>query len=32
MSHLMNADKASAEYLTGLFQVTTQLIDDELVM
>ena len=32
MSHLMNADRASAEDFTGLFQVKEQLIEDELVM
>jgi len=32
ISHLMNADRASAEDFSGLFQVTTQLIDDEVVM
>jgi len=32
MSHLTNADRASAEDFSGLFQVTTQLIDEELVM
>jgi hypothetical protein len=32
MSHLMNADRASADDFTGLFQVKKQLIDDELVM
>jgi len=32
MSHLNNADRASAEDFSGLFQVTTQLIDEELVM
>ena len=32
MSHLNNADRASAEDFSGLFQVTQQVIDDELVM
>ena len=32
MSHLMNADRASAEGFSGLFQVTQQVIDDEVVL
>jgi len=32
MSHLNNADRASVEDFSGLFQATKQLIDDELVM
>ncbi len=32
MSHLTNANRASTEDFSGLFQMTKQLIDDELVM
>lgn len=32
MSHLMNADRASSDDFSGLFQVAEQLIDEELVM
>jgi hypothetical protein len=32
MSHLNNSDRASAEDFSGLFQVTQQVIDDEVVL
>ena len=32
MSHLSNAERASVEDFSGLFQVTKQLIEDDLVM
>jgi hypothetical protein len=32
MSHLNNADRATSDDFTGLFQVQKQLIEDDLVM
>ena len=32
MSHLMNADRASSDDFSGLYQAAEQLIDEELVM